>query len=301
MKYAVVDLGSNTIRLSLYHIHQDKTFELLFSQKKMAGLVNYIDKKILSDEGVQQACSVLKEFQWLLRQFGMETMHVFATASLRNIANTQQVIQAILEQTGIHVDVISGDDEAELGYYGARANYPFQSGLMFDIGGGSTELTLVKDGKIQMEESLEMGSLNLFNRCVSKLWPDKEELQQLNKVAVETLKTSKLPQKQLEYACGIGGTARAVLKIANAYWKRSQDCRVLTVEQLEEIAKLLTDRKKTARKLVLRNCPDRVHTILPGVIVMYNLCKIWCKKEIYISKYGVREGYLCHKLLKDEI
>lgn len=298
MKYAVVDLGSNTIRLSLYHTHEDGSFELLFSQKKMAGLVNYIDHKVLSEQGVQQACSVLREFQWLLQQFGMDKMYVFATASLRNIVNTEQVVKSIFEQTGIEIDVISGDDEAELGYYGARIAYPFQNGLMFDIGGGSTETILVEDGRICKEQSLEIGSLNLFNRYVSKLWPNSDELKQLREVAKRTLKESDMPDVAAEYACGIGGTARAVLKIANAYWHNPDDNRVITVKQLEEITEFLTARKKGARKLVLRNCPDRVHTILPGVVLMHTLCTTWCKKEIYISKYGVREGYLCRKLLK---
>ena len=63
------------------------------------------------------------------------------------------------------------------------------------------------------------------------------------------------------------------------------------------LTELLLKRDHRARKLILRNCPDRVHTILPGLMLMHTLTDKLCRKELYISPYGVREGYLCHKLL----
>ena len=88
MKIAIVDLGSNTIRLSVYHTLPDGRFELLFSEKEMAGLVSYVRGGRLSPEGIQRACTGIRDFQGLLRQFDMGAPHVFATPSLRNIRNT---------------------------------------------------------------------------------------------------------------------------------------------------------------------------------------------------------------------
>ena len=91
MKCAIVDLGSNTIRLSLYNTLENGGFETLFSKKYMAGLAGYVSHGIMSNDGINQACAVLLDFKILLQQLGVKDMHVFATASLRNIENTEKV------------------------------------------------------------------------------------------------------------------------------------------------------------------------------------------------------------------
>ena len=296
MKYALVDLGSNTIRMSIYDARRPGGFQLLFSQKKMAGLVNYISCGVLSQEGINVACQVLQSFQWLLRQFGMTQPTVFATASLRNISNTEEAVEAIRERTGLHVDVISGEQEAELGYYGAQLSCDGRPGLMFDIGGGSTELTVVRDGQLEQAVSYPIGSLNLFNHFVSKLWPNKDEIAEMQAHILHTLKGAPA-WGRTDLACGIGGTARAALKIANLYFRKPEGNRTLTVSELDELTEVLLTRKAAARKLILNSCPDRVHTILPGILVMNTVASTLCRERVFISKYGVREGYLCRRLL----
>ena len=217
MKIAIVDLGSNTIRLSVYHILPDGGFELLFSEKEMAGLVSYVHKGTLSPEGIQRACGAIQDFQALLRQFDLEAPHVFATASLRNIRNTEEAVEWIREATGVVVDVISGELEAKLGYYGTQLATPLRDGAVFDIGGGSTEILEVRGGEIRRAQSLPMGSLELFNLCVDGLWPKKKELEKIRETVADALKQARLPEHRADKVCGVGGTARAVLKIANAW------------------------------------------------------------------------------------
>lgn len=301
MKIAVVDLGSNTIRLSVYHPLPDGKFELLFSEKAMAGLAGDIVDAALSQEGIDRACGVLLEFKNLLHQFGMEQMHVFATASLRNIRNTKEAVDAIRQRVGVEVDVVSGDLEAELGYYGVLSTTDLQDGAMFDIGGGSTEIVEVQGGKILRAQSLPVGSLNLFTRYVEKIWPKKSEAEAIRGAVREMLDGARLPAAKAGLVCGVGGTARAVLKIANHYYGRPAANRSLTEKELTKLTRVLMKRDHQARKLILNVCPDRIHTILPGILLMSGLCGELCGKELYISRYGVREGYLCHKLLNTGI
>ncbi|HIZ56735.1 MAG TPA: hypothetical protein H9671_11185 [Firmicutes bacterium] len=301
MKYAIVDFGSNTVRLSVYDTLENGGFSLLFSEKEMVGIINYIDRDRLSQEGVRKACSVLQKFQNLLRHFGIQEMHVFATASLRNIANTGEVLEEIYRSTGIAVDLIPGDLEAKLGYYGVIADGDWKNGAMFDIGGGSTEILEVENGQICRAESFPIGSLNLFSQYVGHIWPKSKELEQMQKRVRQILTHADLPQKKVEAVCGIGGTARAVLKIANAYYGRDTECRSMTLDELDEIKNLLFKRNRKAQKLILRACPDRIHTILPGLSIMHAVGKTLRCEKIRISKYGVREGYLCHKLVNHTI
>ena len=298
MKYAAVDMGSNSMRLSVYDAQESGDFDLIFSEKRMAGLANYIEYGSLSRKGIEVACEILQSFQWILRHFNINDMHVFATASLRNIKNTEEAVKDIFTKTDIKVDVISGEEEAELGYYGAMASCDENLGAMFDIGGGSTEITSIKNGEIESAESVGIGSLNLFNKFVSKIWPDKAEMKQIKEYIVSELSNVNMPNEKSECIGGIGGTARAVLKISNFYFDRPDSNRYIYLDELKEISGVLTARKGSARKLILKNCPDRVHTILPGIIIMNTLCKRICSDKIFISKYGVREGYLCRRLLK---
>ena len=288
INFAVVDLGSNTIRMTLYDVQEQGGFQALFSEKRMAGLVNYIRSGSLTREGIEVACSVLRGFQRLLAQFGPVPMHVFATASLRNIRNTEEVLAAIRENTGLEVEVLSGELEARYGCIGAMLTCPLAGGAVFDIGGGSTEIVRLENGKIVSAQSLDIGSLNLYNRYVSELWPSRPEIDELTSAVRKKLRKADLPKKPSPFICGIGGTARAVLKIANQYLEKPESNRLL-------------NRKNTARKLILKHCPDRVHTILPGVIVMTTVTHKLCKEQLYISRYGVREGYLCQKLIKPGI
>lgn len=295
-----MDLGSNTIRLSVYQILPEGNYKLLFSKKEMAGLVSYISNGILSEAGIRRACSVLMGFRELLRQFQIEEMHVFATASLRNIRNTEEAVKTIRQTVGVDVDVLPGKLEAELGYYGALQTLELKDGALFDIGGGSTEIVEVREGKILSAQSLPIGSLNLFNRCVSKIWPKGKELNDMRRLIAETLAGADLPTAKVPCVCGVGGTARAVLKIANAWLERPDTERRMTPKELHQTAKLLQKQDARAKQLVLNACPDRVHTILPGALLMDTVCGALCKKELYVSRSGVREGYLYHKLLRKE-
>lgn len=107
----------------------------------------------------------------------------------------------------------------------------------------------------------------------------------------------RLPAHRAERVCGVGGTARAALKIANDWYEKPAGNRILTPAEVRRLTKLLLKRDHQARKQILRHCPDRVHTILPGIVLMDALTEALCGGELYISPYGVREGYLCHKLL----
>ncbi len=298
MKIPLTDLGSNTVRMSVYEAEGSR-FRPLFSEKRMAGLASYVEEGLLSAEGINRACQVLKEFQWLLEQLHLPAMAVFATASLRNIGNTAEAVAVIRQRTGLEVDVISGELEARLDYDGAILDSGIQDGALFDIGGGSTEIVSVRQGAVCLAQSLPLGSLNLFERFVSGLWPGKKELEKLQRQICKQLDRTPLPSPSPS-VCGIGGTARAVLKIANRRLNREEAHRFLTLEELEDTVQLLARRESEARRLVLRCCPDRVHTILPGALMMAELCRRLCVHQLYISKYGVREGYLCRKLLSSE-
>lgn len=223
--------------------------------------------------------------------------HVFATASLRNIRNTEEAVEQIRAATGVGVDVISGELEARLGYYGARTATDLQDGAMFDIGGGSAEVLEVRarGGQKGPEPAHRIpGAVqSLRGRPVAQEKGAGADPQHRGRGP----EGGRLPAHRAERVCGVGGTARAALKIANDWYEKPAGNRILTPAEVRRLTKLLLKRDHQARKQILRHCPDRVHTILPGIVLMDALTEALCGGELYISPYGVREGYLCHKLL----
>ena len=147
MKCGIADVGSNTIRLSIYR-WEGTQFKLLLNKKVMAGLAGYIKDGALSDSGILVACRTLSSYRALLDNFQVSKMHVFATASLRNISNTGEAVETIRDVTGIPVEVLSGDAEAALSFKGAVLPGGVSTGLLADIGGGSFELVSYEDMSI---------------------------------------------------------------------------------------------------------------------------------------------------------
>ena len=300
-KYAVIDLGSNTIRISVYEVQGGSRFHLLFSEKEMAGLAGYVEKGTMTQAGLERACEALQNFQHLLQVVDTRLVYVFATASLRNINNTLEAVDYLEARTGLRIDVLSGTEEARLGYLGALAAGGLEKGVLFDIGGGSTEIVQFDRGVILQAQSLEIGSLNLFRRNVSGIMPKKSEQEQIRLEIQEKLEEVKLTGAPFPQLCGVGGTARAVLKLGRLRYGLDAMERTVTMEQLRELTELVQGKGRRARDMILRACPDRIHTIIPGMLLMETLCSSLGCREIRISPYGVREGYLCQKLKNDTI
>ncbi len=301
MKCAVIDVGSNTIRLSVYKA-EGISFKILFSEKVMAGIAGYINEGLLSEHGIMQICSALNEFRQRLENFEIDRLAIFATASLRNIINTHEAVSRIYESTGYNVEVISGSDEAMLDYYGALHSIDVQSGSLIDIGGGSTEVvSFSRDAQDNIKEALSfpLGSLSLFSRHVSKIFPKPSEQKKIiNDInyAINSVDMDAFNKNSI--ICGVGGTIRAALKLINSMYDLKSDNRSFSSDQLGKLHKTLCANDETARNLILKNCPDRVHTIIPGLFILKILANRLDSNRILVSKYGVREGYLCHRILK---
>ena len=119
MIYAVIDLGSNTIRMNVYRLRNGK-FRLLFSKKATVGIVSYVKEGRLSREGVMEICSTLDAFRKVLEHLQIDHCSVFATASLRNIDNTEEVIEQVRKKTGMTIRLISGEEEGRLSFHPAQ-------------------------------------------------------------------------------------------------------------------------------------------------------------------------------------
>lgn len=294
----IVDLGSNTIRLSIYQC-ENGTGRLLMNRKVMAGLADYVEGGAMTDQGIQTACQILNSYHQLMENLGFQDLHVFATASLRNISNTEDAVSQIRMSTSLTVDILSGTEEARLSFSGAVGAGP-DSGLLIDLGGGSTELVQYEEKQILSSCSLSLGSLSLFSRQVSGLYPTKQERKAIRSQVREQLALYIPKPPAIAHACGVGGTARAACKVANLFFDKPRDNRVLPAGELHQLLKHLKDPHRDELHLLLKAAPDRIHTLIPGMLVLDTVARTFQLEDITVSPCGVREGYLHERVLKGE-
>ena len=297
MKQAIIDIGSNSIRLTLYETDA-MGFKILFKEKIMAGLAGYVEAGRLSAEGIECACNALIAFRGTLQTLGIDQVSIFATASLRNISNTAQALAIIRAATGYSVEVVTGEDEALLGYAGAMEEMHLISGVFMDIGGASTEIVTFDDGKPTNYASFPVGSLSLYRTCVKKIVPGVGSSKRLKQTIENVIDISVGKSDSRPLLVGVGGTARAVLKFAQHYYSLSSDCHSITSQQLDNLCSFLCSGKKEASDMILRLEPDRIHTLVPGMMILQHVFHVFRVEQMIVSNYGVREGYLCQRLLK---
>ena len=298
MNYGVIDIGSNTIRLVVYRCTAEESgryrLEKLFSGKETAGLAGYVENRALSERGIEKAISVLRGFGNTLKNLDIRERYAFATASLRGVTNTQAAAERISRETGLAIEVLSGEEEARLDFAGAAYGMPMDKGVMLDIGGGSTEVVPFRDRRAAEAVSLPFGSLSLYRRYVSGLFPTKEEYREIRHRVRESLEVSGLsPAGEGTAICGIGGTIRACARLMEDSMAEG----AFPAGQAAQLSEELWLSEKKVLDAILRAVPERVHTVIPGAAVLQTAAEYFGCKTVWVSEWGVREGYLLEKVL----
>ena len=295
--YAIIDVGSNTVRLNIYKMEYGR-LSLVLSRKESVGLASYVKNGQMMPSGILRVSSVLKEFKELLVDLAIWNVHVFATAALRNAKNSEAAVDEVEQRSGLEVKVISGETEAELDFIGVSHAVDVQDGLLVDIGGGSTELVPYKDGKILQAVSIPLGSLNVYNNFVSNILPTRAERKAIKQAVLDEIKRYPgLGKGKYPVICGVGGTARAANKMNIDLFQLDRGNSKIKVPNLKKMIKLLeNDEGATVPvetlDVLLRVVPDRVRTLLPGMIVLQTVAKHFKSEAIEVTNAGVRDGYL---------
>ncbi len=293
--YGVIDIGSNTMRLSIYKRNkQDVT--LMFHKKNAAGLAGYIDAEgCLTAEGITKAVTVLQGFSQLIENIGLKNVYAFATASLRNINNSEAATHEISSKSGIEIDVLSGEQEGIYDFIGATRYMSLDRGLMVDIGGGSTELVSYFNGKTDQALSLPIGSLNLYLKHVSDILPSRLELDNIIQNVEKQLDMVQL-SPNLSTICGVGGTVRNLCKISNQAFRLPPSNRTIKTSDLRILLLSFSEDRKLAQRNIIKVAPDRIHTMIPGMVILDRIAERIDSEFIQVSEQGIREGYLYYKL-----
>lgn len=301
MIYGVIDIGSNTIRLSVFKVIDNK-IRNLFNEKEQASLRSYVSDGKVSEKGIKRLIGVLKEFKFLIDNFAdIDEVHPFATSTIRDATNRVEILERVKNEVGFDIEILSGEEEARLSFVGASASLDVSRGVLTDIGGGSSEIVIIGQGKVFKSTSLKIGSLSAFGDFVSKLFVTKDEKKLIEEEVKKQFEKRKMYKEDHELLCAVGGSARASLKLYNEYFDIDTSNISMETDKLNKLIKEVIDMEdRKALNLILSVKGDRIHTLTPGMIILNTIAKYFSIDKINVSQTGVREGYVYDKLIGKE-
>ena len=299
MLHAVIDIGSNTIRLSVYDCSRKDKIVQKAGGRAIAGLAACTKDGALTREGIEKVCDALNGFRDILSEHNPESLFVFATASLRNVSNTAEAVEAVRKETGFHIEILPGEEEAMLDFAGAMLGTDVSDGLVVDIGGGSSELIRFCSRSMRQAASLPVGSLKLYKGYVRGLLPTYEETAAIRRETARLLEKAGMKKEVCKTVLGVGGTLRHSARLCAAAGCGSADG--FAVNDFKNLLNLLCTDSTYAEDILRRITPDRVDSMLPGMLLFGVIADYFSCERVEISMFGVREGYLIEKILKMNI
>lgn len=298
---AIIDMGSNSVRLVIYYINSTGATYKIDDLKRSLRLSSHLDKKgNLSAEGISITLQCLAQFKQLCESRSATHIVGVATAALRQAKNQKAVVQKIELETGIKFRILSGEEEAHYGYLAVRSSIDMEEAIIIDIGGGSTEISWMKDRKRQASVSLPIGAVNLTNKYFvegSKM--SRKDMKGFISDVELQLSNVKWLQGLNCPVIALGGTARSMAAIHQAKRRYSFDSIHNYKMDTYDIALIYHMLRRTPaanRSEIIGLSDGREDIIFAGVALYKVIMNYIDVEEFRISTYGIREG-VCQEII----
>lgn len=277
----IIDIGSNTIRLVIY----DKK-KRISNYGLTSEIFNDTVDGNLSSSGIVKLCCVI---EFLKEKAQGCEIFAFATFAFRVLKNCEEVKNEVFKRTGIEIDILSGEEEAEYDFYGLMSSLSKgESGIGIDLGGGSAQIFSFSNGVLKYYDSYPIGCRKLKNKFVKDNVPDITEREGLEKYIKEKLLSFNGKSKKIYM---MGGTAKTAAKLYS-FLNGSENIDILKTENLEGIIRFIKETPENVMKNVLKK---RYDNIAVGIFIMKIIAEVLGAEKIHIKKCGVRDGYLIKK------
>ena len=300
---AIIDIGSNSARLVIFEKTSRYGFHLICEQKSKVriGEGAYAQNGYLQPIGITRAYLTLKSFLHTIDKYQAHKTLCVATSALRDAPNGKIFTEWIKKDLGLKIKIIDGLKEASYGAVAAVNLLPITDGISIDIGGGSSDIALIKNNAIVEAYSLNLGTVRL-----KELFFDKKEDNSLINERAKTFiqkELKKLPRHFKHHlAIGIGGTARTLSK---GIMKRAEypldklHAFSYTIETyLPYLTAIPRSSAKNLKQFGLKK--NRYDTIREGTLIFTEILEAIEAKEVISSAVGVREGVFLEQVLRDD-
>ena len=290
MRLAAIDIGSNAARLLITDVIEGpqgipEFIKVVLVRVPLRLGFDVFDKGEISTTRIDKIIKTIKAYQLLLDVYEVKNLRACATSAMRDAVNAKEIIKKVRAETGIRLEIISGQEEASLIYenHVAENMKSDESYLYIDVGGGSTELTFFSDGKMIFKESFNIGTIRLLKNQVNEAaWDEMKEF---------------IRNKTKGYhhvtAIGSGGNINKIFSIS-----KRKEGKALSLELLRDYYKEFSNLSLPQRISLYKLREDRADVIVPALLIYINVMRWADTEEIFVPKIGLADG-LIHTLYEE--
>ena len=291
-KAAVIDLGSNSIRMGIFEVRSGKLVQTERFRKQVRISEGIAEGEILKSEPMERTLEAVGEFKEVLDQKGITNIKMVATEALRRAKNSDVFTSKVYEKFGISVEIIDGLKEAEYDVCAAKISADYKDFYMIDTGGGSVEIALVKDGFVVTSCCLPLGSVVM----TEKFKPDTNGYNEFERfITYELIKSGVVGLKNLPVVA-LGGSNKELAKV-----HKGKDAEVdgykISVSDARKIYDNLKSVSLEERKTTKGLDEKRADTVVSGLCPLMVLSVLADVPEITFCTGSVREGVAAEMLL----
>ncbi|MDH3701090.1 MAG: exopolyphosphatase [Alphaproteobacteria bacterium] len=290
---AVVDIGSNSIRLVVYEGAQ-RAPTPVFNEKVLCGLARGLTKSgRMLESGMELALSSLARFRGLLSAMGVEQVDVVATAAVRDAENGPEFVAAVRDQCGFDVRILAGEDEARLSAMGVLSGIPEAEGLMGDLGGGSVELVRLSGRTSGDYITLPLGPLRLLDVA------DGRPAKGRGIIDKQLASVDWIPEAKKQHFYPVGGAWRMLARVHMAqsdYPLHVIHHYTIDAEEIVEFTKLLGKLGPKSLRKIPGISRQRIDTVPYAAYLLQRIVQVSGVSDVVFSAYGLREGCLYDRL-----
>ncbi|GIU82397.1 MAG: Ppx/GppA family phosphatase [Acidobacteria bacterium] len=296
---AAIDIGSNSIKLSVVQASASDSFIVVLQERERIRLGEMLNaEKILPSEALQKVSEVITRFRLIAENRKASKILAVATASVREALNGNDFVQEIEKKTGVKVEVLSAVEEARLIGLAAARFHGIKDKLLLniDIGGGSTELSLMRGDLPEKLLSFKLGSVSLKNKFLFSDPPKEKELKQMRSEIRFAIMRPVREMKEVTWdiVSGTSGTILNLVSLADA------DRKKLSLKKLIAINEKLCKMTNAERATLPSISPSRAEVIISGGCILEEVMKALKIDVLQASGYALREGVIIDYLKKIE-
>ena len=296
LRVAVVDIGTNSTRLLIGDVSGTSVTEIE-RRTTVTNMGRGVDHSgLICSDAVDDVCTVIGDYKSRYEEMGAERVMTIATSAVRDAVNGEAFIAELRERFGLDARLLTGEEEANLTYLGATAHRPDEGAtLVFDIGGGSTELIVGSGTKVGFHTSLQAGTIRQSERHLTSDPPDPHELEDLADEIRNLIDRAIAadPQAKASRAIAVAGTPTSLAAIDQGL-EPYDPGRVhgyhLGMKRIQRMLSRLSSLPLAERLRVPGLHPGRAPTIVAGTVILVQVMRAFKIKEIEVSELDILHG-----------
>ena len=303
-----VDIGTNAVRLLVVRINPNFSYTVISQEKEVVRLGEQEFKdNILKQQAMERTIFVCGKFSGLAKTYGANEIIAVGTSAIREARNQSEFLANLKRETGLNVNVISGQEEARLIYLGVSSGIDMGegNGIFLDLGGGSTEIAIGNQSECLYVNSLRIGAIRLTSQFIGEDWTGPVGVNTYNQIKNYACSKfhaakGKVQQYNVRQAWGSSGTVINLAEIASKLFKKNSSGATLTLSRknLKKLVPILWSLSLEERKNVPAINPYRADIIVAGAAIIEAVMDEFGLEQMNISHRELRDGLLIDYLSK---